>query len=866
MTTQIATMMRARGLSARRRMELGGESGTVALLATAFIFAAVTLPLAAGSARHVSVAVVCLCVGVYALASLVQFEIGGRPAAPTQLVFVPMLFVLPTAWVPLAAVAGLMLGDCARRAMRARGARSPFDLVASSWFTIGPALVLLAAGEGPPMWSRWPVYVAALAAQFGCDAIATAVRHHAVRRAPLVAGIAAMAGVYAVDAACSPAGLAFAIPAAHTPSAILIAVPLLAFAAFFARDRAARIESLMELSETYRGTAAMLGDVIEADDAYTADHSREVVNLSLAVADALQLGTAMRREVEFTALLHDVGKLRIPKHLITKSGPLTADERALMETHTLEGHALLSRGGGFLSRIGALVRSCHERYDGTGYPDRLAGADIPLPARIVSCCDAFDAMTSDRPYRRALPLDVAVNELRNGAGTHFDPTIAAALIRIIEGDELAARVDDAPPRLADHSASGATARAAGPSCVENVHDPRVDVERLGAGKGIAPAVAAYAGGGLFAVIALALPLLDRPAFTLRDLGVFAAFTVAYALAYGIEFQVGPGSAIPTQLVFVPMLALMTPSLIPLAVGVAIIARSSWDEESCSATPGQRPFILLQGGWYTLGPVIIVAASGNATLTWSTLLAVLAVQIVTDAAVHIVRVHFVLGFPLRPLVFSLAWAYLTDIALTPIAFTAVAPVAHGAAALSILLLIGFLAMLAGDRKRHLEQASSLTDAYREASARARRDPLTGLGNRLAWDEALRGIGEGRRAAVILADVNGLKAANDTRGHAYGDAILTEVAGLLRKAAPQAAAIARLGGDEFGILLVDDHAESHRHTTRYLRSLFAMHPGIEGEPISAAIGSQSTPPLPDIATVIERADAAVYADKASLARAV
>jgi diguanylate cyclase (GGDEF)-like protein len=864
-STQISALIRGRSLRRGRRLEIAGDRATLTL-ALVFPVAAVPLALWTDSARHASLAVVALYVGVYALASLVQFEIGGRAAVPTQLVFVPMLFVLPTGWVPLAAAAGLLLGDLARRAVRSGAVRGPSQILASSWPAMGPALVLLLAGEGPPSWSRWPIYVLALAAQLAFDAAATAICQAPAHRSVVAAGLVAIAAGFAVDAACSPAGLAFAMPAAQSPEAILIAAPLLALAAFFARDRAARIQGLLELSETYRGTAAMLGDVIEADDAYTADHSRCVVNLSLAVADALQLDAGVQREVEFTALLHDVGKLRMPKQLITKAGPLTADERALMETHTLEGHALLSRGGGFLARIGALVRSCHERFDGTGYPDRLAGSHIPLPARIVSCCDAFDAMTSDRPYRRALPREVALDELRRGAGTHFDPTIAAALVRIIEGDQLAARDDDALPRPADSLAGGVAARAVGSDENTALPEPRTDRERLHARSTVAPAAAAYIGGGLFAVIALTMVLLHPSALTPTDLGLFAAFATAYAVAYGIEFEVGPGSAVPTQLVFVPMLAFLPLSLIPLAVGTGILASGFWNPDAGHGPRAQRPFVLLHGGWYTLGPVAVLAASGNAPLTWSTLLIVLAVQIVIDAAVNIVRVRFVLGFPLRPLVFSLAWAYLTDIALTPVAYTAVFPVGRGAAIFSVLLLIGFLGMLAGDRKRHLEQTSSLTDAYREASARARRDPLTGLGNRLAWDEALRGIGEGRRAAVILADVNGLKAANDSRGHAFGDAVLTEVAALLRKAAPHATAIARLGGDEFGILLTDDHAEGHRVATRYLRSLFAMHPGVEGAPISAAVGSQSTPPLPDIATVIERADAAVYADKATLARAV
>ena len=121
----------------------------------------------------------------------------------------------------------------------------------------------------------------------------------------------------------------------------------------------------------------------------------------LAVADELELSEAERRDAEFTALLHDVGKIRIPASIINKAGPLDAEERAVIETHTIEGEQMLERVGGLLGHVGRLVRSCHEHWDGGGYPDRLAGEEIPLVARIVCACDAFSAMTTDRPYRAA---------------------------------------------------------------------------------------------------------------------------------------------------------------------------------------------------------------------------------------------------------------------------------------------------------------------------------------------------------------------------------------------------------------------------------------------------------------------------------
>jgi HD-GYP domain-containing protein (c-di-GMP phosphodiesterase class II) len=148
------------------------------------------------------------------------------------------------------------------------------------------------------------------------------------------------------------------------------------------------------------------------------------------VADELGLDARGRRDTEFVALLHDVGKIRIPNEIINKPGPLTPEERALVETHTVVGEEMLDRVGGVLGKVGHLVRSCHERYDGGGYPDGLVGEEIPLVARIVCACDAYNAMTTDRPYRQGRPAEEALAELQRCAGTQFDAAVVAALARV----------------------------------------------------------------------------------------------------------------------------------------------------------------------------------------------------------------------------------------------------------------------------------------------------------------------------------------------------------------------------------------------------------------------------------------------------
>ena len=150
------------------------------------------------------------------------------------------------------------------------------------------------------------------------------------------------------------------------------------------------------------------------------------------MAEALALTPEERTQAEFAALLHDIGKIRIPKAIIQKPGPLDTDERRLIETHTVEGESILRQMGGSLAKVGAIVRECHEWYDGTGYPDGKAGEEILPIARIICCCDAFSAMTTERPYRGARSVSAAVAELRACSGTQFDPRVVDAVIAVVE--------------------------------------------------------------------------------------------------------------------------------------------------------------------------------------------------------------------------------------------------------------------------------------------------------------------------------------------------------------------------------------------------------------------------------------------------
>ncbi len=196
-----------------------------------------------------------------------------------------------------------------------------------------------------------------------------------------------------------------------------------------------------------------------------ATHSRTVAELAAEVGAELGLPLAERQEIEMAALLHDIGKLELMDHILDKPNGLTDAELGLVRQHPARGQAMLERAGEHFTRIGRIVRSCHERWDGAGYPDALAGEEIPLAARIVFCCDAYEAMTSDRPYRDGIGLASAIRELWSCAGTQFDPKVVAALVRALarsQAREVSAETEASPqaPRASARATSGSAARRA----------------------------------------------------------------------------------------------------------------------------------------------------------------------------------------------------------------------------------------------------------------------------------------------------------------------------------------------------------------------------------------------------------------------
>ena len=403
--------------------------------AVGFVVAAAAIAVLIEAPRAFDLPLAGVFVGAYALSTRVEFRMASGWTDPSQLFFVPMLFLLPTTVVPLLVAIALL---AARLPDYADGTVH-FDRallrIADAWYSIWPVLVLLAFGATTPDWSDWPIYLLALASQFVFDGLTTTARVSYGLGVPPRTVVGELRAIYFVDALLSPAGLLVAFGAMGEPAAAVLLLPLVLVFNVFARERDARIENALTLSSAYRATALLLNEVLSSSDEYTGSHSRSVVVLAHQVGEAMGLDEETLRDVEFGALLHDVGKISVPNAVINKPGPLDEDELHAMRRHTVEGERMVSRIGGTLGQAGVVVRSHHERYDGTGYPDGLSGAEIPLAARVVTACDSFHAMTTNRPYRDAMPVGAALVELRRHAGTQFDPQVVDALVSVVEAWE-----------------------------------------------------------------------------------------------------------------------------------------------------------------------------------------------------------------------------------------------------------------------------------------------------------------------------------------------------------------------------------------------------------------------------------------------
>jgi HD-GYP domain-containing protein (c-di-GMP phosphodiesterase class II) len=424
-----ARARRPQPMPTRERAVAAGMA--VAYLAVA---AAVGAAVAPGD-RPLHLGTVIALVALTALTMRAQFEIGSGVASPVTLAIVPMLFLAPLHLVPLLVPLAQVISRIPDFVTKKAHVDRWMFALADWWPILGPTLILGLFAPGPPSSDHVGWYVAAIGSEMVLGFLNVVIGDVLMYGTSSLQTIRIAGWAYGIGMILTPVAYMTAVVAVKEPIALFSVVPLLWLLTVFSRERKERYAAALELSQTYRGTVMVLSDVVEADDGYTAFHCRSVVELATAVGQELKLKPDQLQELEIAALLHDVGKIAIPKEILNKPARLTDAEFELMKTHTVEGQALLDRIGGRLARVGTIVRSCHERWDGRGYPDGLLGEEIPLAARIVFCCDAYSAMTTNRPYRKAMPREEAVAELRANAGSQFEPRVVDALISVLDDTE-----------------------------------------------------------------------------------------------------------------------------------------------------------------------------------------------------------------------------------------------------------------------------------------------------------------------------------------------------------------------------------------------------------------------------------------------
>ena len=423
------------------------------ILAGAFLTVAVLIAMLADAERPFSPWLALLFVAAYAVVGAVELWGDVGYAVPTQLVFVPMLLLLPTPLVPLLVAAATVLsaaGQAFRGRHAARRVRSPSG---TRWFSVGPVLVLIALDAQQPGWRDWWVYALALGAQLPSTASRRLSRLWFLQRIPPRDVLPDLLWSTA-STCCCPARAArrgrrrrrAGRRAARAPARLAAAVDL-------AREREA---SMRKRSSSGAPTAARR--CCCATCSRTTTSTRGATGGVVALIAASPSGWAWTPDLRRTRVGGAPARHRQDRRPRRDHQQARAAGRRGVgddEDPHLEGERMLDRVGGVLREVGLIVRASHERWDGGGYPDGLAGEAIPLEARIVSACDAFNAMTTDRSYRKALPLSVAVAELQKNSGTQFCPAVVDALVELVleaeaaeePGWQLAVAPDAAPAAL-----------------------------------------------------------------------------------------------------------------------------------------------------------------------------------------------------------------------------------------------------------------------------------------------------------------------------------------------------------------------------------------------------------------------------------
>ncbi|MBA3433359.1 MAG: GGDEF domain-containing protein [Actinobacteria bacterium] len=348
--------------------------------------------------------------------------------------------------------------------------------------------------------------------------------------------------------------------------------------------------------------------------------------------------------------------------------------------------------------------------------------------------------------------------------------------------------------------------------------------------------------------------------------VAALLVVVYAVVSQVEFEIGPGSAVPTQLVLVPMLFVLPLGAVPLCVAGGLLLGGVF-ERLRARRHGERVAVLLCSSWHSVGPALVIGVLAPGAPRWehvSVYVLAFVAQCGLDAGAVIVRHRLGREVPISRLAPALGWVALVDAALAPVAvLVALAVFDEPAAILCVLPLAGLLQNLGTQRRRRIDESVMLGQAVQDASRVARSDPLTGIGNRLAWQEAVERARrsheeDGSPVSVLLVDLNRLKETNDTYGHDAGDRLIQALATALRAAAREGDELARIGGDEFAVLLIDADEHGHEEVAKRIRRQLA---GLAAGEVtgSASLGAASCPPCRSLDEAFRLADERLYRAK-------
>jgi diguanylate cyclase (GGDEF)-like protein len=656
-----------------------------------------------------------------------------------------------------------------------------------------------------------------------------------------------------------------------------------------------RIQHGQQLTESYESVILALSSALDARDKYTAAHSTAAAELAVSLGARLGLSTGELHTIEQVAVLHDIGKLGIPTDILNAPRKLTDEEWELVRQHPILGERILAAIP-FLDEVARAVRHEHERWDGRGYPDGVAGEAIPMASRIVFACDAWHAMTSDRVYSPAISEEAAAEELLACAGTQFDPRVAEALVQLLEvgSDDRPTPAENTHDRELDELASilgaedlfvfrkvapdtfchfGGVGRGEG--WAGNI-ELRFDDEELfrtalesGEARCIGFEERSRIVGPYYGKSAVVVPcrsdlvvVFGSSGDALRSASRDTAWELAEQAALAVE-QVPPAKRLADELEVLEAVRKITSvSAAGLEATLGHIA-----DELAGALSCEFGAVLVFGE--DTEPSIGVAERG-----WSP----------GDAeAARDLLVPFASGeLELPVLVQDVAAVDQLPPVLAQRGATSVHALPIGAPVMGVVLMVhadpvprGFTNLCRRVARTAAEAAEAvirrarvheeLSEENARLSQRVRTDALTGVASRAAWQEALarEDLHRSRTnapTAVAVFDVDNLKATNDRDGHPAGDELLKASASVLARSTRATDLVARIGGDEFAVLLRyadDDSAATWMEGVQdAVRGHNEEHPdqalGLTG---GHAATSNGTP----LADVVAAADRAMYVAK-------